>query len=144
MKNRLLVFVLLGMVATLGWANHGGTASGASVRQVGGTKEVGYSRIDAENLAAMMAEEDILLINVHVPYGGEIPGTDANIPFDRLDLIEAGIPDKDTPVVLYCRSGSMSAAASRGLVEAGYSNVIELIGGFNAWRAAGYELDYKE
>lgn len=34
----------------------------------------------------------------------------------------------------------MSAIAAEALVGLGYSNVWELNGGFNAWRAAGYPL----
>ncbi len=34
----------------------------------------------------------------------------------------------------------MSTIAAKVLVEMGYTNVMELDGGFNAWKAAGYEL----
>ncbi len=42
--------------------------------------------------------------------------------------------------MLYCRSGSMSTAAAQVLASEGYQDVMELDGGFNAWRAAGHEL----
>jgi rhodanese-related sulfurtransferase len=34
----------------------------------------------------------------------------------------------------------MSTQAAKELADMGYTNVMELDGGFNAWRAAGYEL----
>jgi rhodanese-related sulfurtransferase len=34
----------------------------------------------------------------------------------------------------------MSTVASRTLVILGYTNVVELSGGFNAWKRAGYDL----
>lgn len=37
-------------------------------------------------------------------------------------------------------SGSMSTTAAQDLVPLGYTNVIEVDGGFNDWEAAGYEL----
>lgn len=48
--------------------------------------------------------------------------------------------DKTEPIVLYCRSGSMSGQAATELADAGYSNIIDLKGGMNAWTGAGREF----
>ncbi len=71
---------------------------------------------------------------------GEIPGTDLFIPFNAVEANLDRLPRKDAPVALYCRSGSMSTAAARTLVSLGYSNVMELDGGFNPWKRAGLPL----
>jgi len=52
----------------------------------------------------------------------------------------AELPPRETKIVLYCRSGSMSAIAARALVAAGYTKVWNLDGGMNAWRALGYPV----
>jgi rhodanese-related sulfurtransferase len=42
---------------------------------------------------------------------------------------------KDKPVVVYCDSGSLAAAAVRQLIEQGFTKAFTLRGGFASWRA---------
>ena len=48
---------------------------------------------------------------------------------------------KSKPVALYCRSGKRSKKAAAILSEKGFK-VVELGKGFNAWQAAGKEIEY--
>jgi rhodanese-related sulfurtransferase len=101
----------------------------------------GYADVDPSGLATMLEEEDVTLVNVHVPYEGEIPETDAFIPFDDVASYTEDLPeDKDATIVVYCRTGNMSVEASNALVDLGYTNVFNLEGGFVGWGSEGYEL----
>lgn len=81
------------------------------------------------------------LINVHIPYEGHITGTDEFVAFDQI-LEWDGLPeDLSAPIVLYCRSGNMSGQAARVLAEVGYTNIVDLEGGMNAWTASGRTLE---
>jgi rhodanese-related sulfurtransferase len=91
----------------------------------------------------MMRSKDFPLINVHIPYEGELEDTDLFIPYNEitsqanLDKLPA---NKDARIVLYCRSDNMSGIAARELVKLGYTDVWNLKGGFVAWKAEGHEL----
>ncbi len=49
--------------------------------------------------------------------------------------------DKDKPVYVYCLVGARSAAAADWMRKNGFSKVIELNGGINAWKSAGKQLE---
>ncbi len=105
----------------------------------------GYTDISVDQLAQMLENKDFTLVNVHIPYEGEIPGTDVFVPFNAVEQNLDKLPqDKSAPIVLYCRSGSMSTIAAKKLVSLGYTNVYEVDGGFNAWKASGRDLVFKQ
>jgi phage shock protein E len=104
-----------------------------------------YTDVSAAGLASMLARKGFPLINVHVPYEGEIAGTDLFLPFDQVGRSLGRLPaDKSAKLVLYCRSGHMSAIAARTLVGLGYTNVWNLEGGMIAWEDAGHPVVHKK
>ena len=66
---------------------------------------------------------------------GFIPGA-IHIPRGNLESrIERAVPDRDTPIVIYCASGNRSAYAAKTLAELGYTDVVSMAGGFSALEA---------
>ena len=51
--------------------------------------------------------------------------------------IEAAVPDRATPVVLYCAGGIRSLFAAKTLRGMGYGDVVSMNGGFEAWKSQG-------
>ena len=88
--------------------------------------------------------DEYTIVNVHIPYAGEVPNTDANIAYNDIDALTSAFPDKDVPIILYCRSGNMSEQATRQLVDLGYTHVYDVPGGMNAWQSRGRELEFTE
>ncbi len=101
-----------------------------------------YQTLTLDAFADILANhsDDYTIINVHIPYAGEIEGTDANIPYNDIQALTSALPDKDAPIILYCRSGNMSEQASHALLELGYTQVWDVPGGMNAWQESGREL----
>ena len=54
--------------------------------------------------------------------------------------IEQALPDKITPLVLYCGGGFRSALAADNLQKMGYTNVLSMDGGWKGWTEAGYPM----
>ncbi len=61
-----------------------------------------------------------------------------HIPRGHLEAqIESRIPDKTTPVVVYCAGGVRSAFAAKTMNELGYDVVESMDGGFGRWKDEG-------
>ncbi|MFZ2202025.1 MAG: DUF1573 domain-containing protein [Microgenomates group bacterium] len=99
--------------------------------------------VTPQEAKSLIREKKVFLLDVHTPEQTHIPGTDAFIPYDQ---IAAGLPqlpqDKLTPILVYCRTGSMSKIASEELAKLGYQMIYDLDGGLNAYRevATGVEI----
>lgn len=99
------------------------------------------TRLDPPAFGDAVAYEGTYTVNVHVPDEGSIPDTDAAIPYDRIRARAAELPqDRSTPLAVYCRSGRMSAEAVTTLQELGYTDLVELRGGMDAWVTGGRDL----
>ncbi len=139
--------VLLGLVVVLAACGSSDVTPVAGVNLDEQTQTVpvasggSYTDVSVEGLALLMEEQEFPLINVHIPYEGEIEGTDAFIPFNEIEQNLDQLPDdKEARIVLYCRSGSMSAQAARTLAALGYTDVWNLDGGMIAWENSGRPL----
>jgi rhodanese-related sulfurtransferase len=112
--------------------------------EIGKVVKVGngsYKNISVTELVSLMNNKDFSLVNVHIPFEGNLPKTDLSLPYDTIGQNTAKLPgDKASKIVLYCRSGRMSAIAAEELVKLGYSNIWNLDGGMAAWEQAGQSI----
>ena len=125
MKRILSSFLLLLLLLT----GCGGTASNAS-------SESTYQQISQEEAKEMMDTQDVIILDVREQDeydSGHIPGA-VLLPVGTIDEETAAevIPEKDSTVLVYCRSGNRSKTASSALAELGYTNIYEF-GGINTW-----------
>ncbi len=106
------------------------------------TTSANYRTLTVDAFADILTtqKDKYTIVNVHIPYEGEIQGTDAKVPYNDVNALMAALPDKNAPIILYCRSGRMSEIASNALRDRGYTQVWDLSGGMIAWQASGRTL----
>jgi hydroxyacylglutathione hydrolase len=113
-------------------------ASILAVWHAAGHKLQNYEVITSPQLVSQLARGDVAMIDVRNAdewQAGHIPGAHhimlGYLP-DRVAEIPAG-----KPVVVQCRSGARSAIGASLLQAKGFSTVMNLQGGIQAWAAAG-------
>ena len=105
----------------------------------GGEKDMenSFGEVGAVELNERLASaETPFLLDVRQPHEWDIVNLEAGgavmIPLaelrDRLDEIPG-----DREIVVYCRTGARSASAAQMLMQEGFSNVFNFVGGIHAW-----------
>ena len=97
--------------------------------------------ISSQQLSSYLSgKEDFILLDIRTEaeyQAGHIQGAQW-FPRGNLEFyIQNLITDPDSKIVLYCRSGGRSALATLTMKDMGYSNVVDLNGGFKEWIAEG-------
>ena len=104
-----------------------------------------YGDISVNQFEKLMDQKDFILINVHIPYQGEIDNTDILVPFNSMDQNKNILPqNKDAKIVVYCMGDHMSYIASEELIKMGYTRVSRLKGGMLTWQQKGRQLVHRQ
>ena len=98
-------------------------------------------QMSVAELAGAMSRREVAVVDVRGVAeweAGHLSGV-PNIPLGQLGQRIGELP-RDRPLVVHCQSGARSAIASSILRAKGLANVVNLAGGFAAWRSAGNEV----
>jgi rhodanese-related sulfurtransferase len=129
-QNILLVTVAVVSGALLAWP--------LLMSLVNGTSEVGVT--DAVNL---INRKDALLIDVREPADfatGHIPNA-RNVPAAQVaERLKEFEKYKSKPVIVHCRNGQRSGAATNAFRKAGFSEAVKLRDGLTAWEQANLPI----
>ncbi|MEZ6056173.1 MAG: rhodanese-like domain-containing protein [Planctomycetaceae bacterium] len=99
-------------------------------------------KITAQELAECCRQGETELIDVRTPLEfQEVCAAHArNVPLDQLDphaIMQGRNGSADKPLYIICKSGSRGAKAQQKFIDAGFTNVINVDGGTEAWVKAG-------
>ncbi len=102
-----------------------------------------YKQVGVNEAVMLLNKDDALVLDVREDkevQGGKIKGarhiTLGQLPSKLAELEK----NKNTPVLVYCRSGSRSGYASQILTKAGFQDVSNLAGGILAWESANLPI----
>jgi len=97
-------------------------------------------QITAQDFIELREQEPARIAVLDVREAGEVTGGSidqaAHIPLGQLKSRMDEL-DRDRLLVVYCRGGYRSSIATSVLRRAGFRDIANLIGGFDAWKAAG-------
>ena len=117
-------------------------AQGMTARDFYVEAQKNIKEISVEEAKALMGGAVFLDVRTQDEFRrGHVPDTE----FLQRGLLEVAvsrkIPDKETHIVVYCGSGVRSGLATYTLKQMGYKNAVNMRGGWNAWRRAGYPVE---
>ena len=102
----------------------------------GNSADGSYQQITQEEAKEMMDSQEVIILDVREQdeYDSGHISRAALLPVGTSDETTAAevIPEKDSTVLVYCRSGNRSKTASSTLADLGYTNIYEF-GGINTW-----------
>jgi len=100
--------------------------------------------ISVSDAKAMLDKGGVTFLDCREPKeykSGHIPGA-INIPRGLLEFkIGEKLPDKNAPIVIYCKSGGRASLGCCNLVRMGYKNIKNMDGGWKSWTKAGYPVE---
>jgi len=110
-----------------------GCKSKVSNKQSGAT----FKDVDVAEANVMIAQnKDLIILDVRTPEETDL-GTISNavlIDYKNSNFdTEIAKLDKSKSYLVYCRSGGRSVGASNKMIDAGFSDVTNMKGGYNAW-----------
>ena len=122
-----------------------------TVDQLLAEARAGLSRLDPPEAEAAV-ERGALLIDIRSDSqrtrDGRVPGAlfvPRNVLEWRLDPAsghaDPRVPGPDAEVIVMCNEGYQSSLAAATLQELGFARATDLVGGFQAWRAAGLPVE---
>jgi sulfur dioxygenase len=99
------------------------------------------TEINVEKSKQLITEGNITIIDTREENEFDAGHLEAAILLPRgvLEFKVANIPelaDKSKPVLVYCRTGGRAALAAQALKTLGYTNVLSLAGGYEAWHTS--------
>lgn len=139
MRLRIMVVGLLLLASVIAVGAVAGCTPGEEQEE----EEASYTDISAAEAKQLIDDDpEVVIIDVSPSYAaGHLPEA-LNYPVGDGSL-DTAIPmlDENSTYLVYCHFESASRQGAQKLVDAGFTNVYRLDGGYGAWVDAGYPVE---
>jgi adenylyltransferase/sulfurtransferase len=139
--NRRFVFVSIAVFFAICMAGYGEAADKTPQQLVQEAKAVIQEVTVGDSKKMLDAKEALIVLDVRDSQEfaeGHIPGA-INISRGSLEFKVAMIvPDKRSKIIVYCGLDLRAPLATKTLNDLGYKKAVNMIGGLEAWKTAGY------
>lgn len=115
------------------------TSGGMTVQDMVAAAKQQITEVNTTNAKQLIAEGNITLVDIREESEYTAGHIDNAVPLPRgiLEFKIGNFPelaDKSKPVLIYCRTGGRAALAAQSLKTLGYTNVLSIAGGYEAWQ----------
>jgi sulfur dioxygenase len=99
------------------------------------------TEVNIDKAKQLLAEGNITVIDTREESEYAAGHLDNAVPLPR-GVLEfkigtiTDLADKAKPILIYCRTGGRAALAAQSLKTLGYTNVLSIAGGYEAWQKA--------
>ncbi len=147
MKKTILIMIMVLILVFTGCAKQASDLEKNTENKVSEVKETkqaeesgetgaGIVKVSGSEAKKFIEEQGAILVDVRTKAeydDGHIDGA-MLISLDELEgVVEEKLENKDTPVVVYCRSGRRSGIAAEILLSKGYKSIYDL-GAMSSWK----------
>ena len=143
-KRHLILIIVLMMSAAFAFNASLAMAKDMTAKDLVTEAKKNIASISVSDAKAMLDKGGVAFLDCREPKeykSGHIPGA-INIPRGLLEFkIGSKLPDKNAPIIMYCKSGGRASLATQSVNRLGYKNVKNMDGGWKAWAKAGYPVE---
>ena len=109
----------------------------ASFRELLQATRARIREVDTETADELRKRPGTLVVDIREPdeyEQGTVPGSLHIVRGHLESNIEGRVPNRETPILLMCASGTRTVFAAETLGQLGYTDVVSIKGGFNRWK----------
>lgn len=136
MKKIVVILSIVSILLLASCTSEESAKQEKSVEESKGEDKAEIKLVSGEEAKELVKNKEAILVDVRTKEeydAGHVEGA-ILLPVDEItSLIEKEIPDKDTGIIVYCRSGRRSNIAANALKDMGYTKLYDM-GPISAWK----------